>query len=74
MLLMGFDRLACERMRIYLPTLTHFASVLNQLVLVLVLVLPVALSAGEAVTEQMDPERVEPCEPVFDAEPGDDDF
>jgi phosphate-selective porin OprO/OprP len=57
-------------MRIYPPTLTHFASVLNQLILVLTLVLPVALSAGEAVTEQMEPERVEPCEPVFDEEPG----
>ena len=70
MLLMGFNRLACERMRIYPPTLTHFANVLNRLVLVLALVLPAALSAGEAVTEQADPDRVEPCEPAFDPEPG----
>jgi phosphate-selective porin OprO/OprP len=70
MLLMGFNRLAREGMRFYLPTLTHFANVLNRLVLVLALVLPVALSAGEAVTEQADPDRVEPCEPAFDPEPG----
>jgi len=70
MLLMDFDRLACERMRIYALTLTHFASVLNRLVLVLALVVPGALSAGEAVTEKAEPDRVEPCEPAFDPEPG----
>ncbi len=70
MLLMGFDRLACERMRIYPPTLTHFVSVLNRLVLVLALVLPVALSAGEALTEKADPDRVEPCEPASDPQSG----
>jgi len=57
-------------MRIYPPTSTHFANLLNRLVLVLALVLPVALSAGEAVAEKADPDRLEPCEPAFDPEPG----
>jgi hypothetical protein len=39
---------------------------------VLTLVLPVELSADEAVTEKVDPDRVEPCESVFDPEPGED--
>jgi len=71
MLLMGFDWLACERMRIHPPTLTNFANVLNRLVLVLALVLPVELYAGEAVTEKAGPDQIEPCEPASNPEPGD---
>ena len=67
---MGFDRLACDRKRIYPPTLTNFACALNRLVLVLALVLPVALSAGEAVAEKANPDRVEPCEPASNPESG----
>jgi len=62
MSLSGFDWPAREGIRIYLPTLRHFACVLNLLVLVLALVLPAALSANEAVTERVDPDRVEPSQ------------
>jgi hypothetical protein len=62
MSLSGFDWPAREGIRIYLPTLRHFACVLKLLVLVLALVLPVALSANEVVTEKVDPDRVEPSQ------------
>jgi len=58
-------------MKTYPPTLTHFANVLNRLVLVLVLVLPVALYAGESVTEKADSDQLEPCEPASNTETGD---
>jgi phosphate-selective porin len=50
-------------------SLTYSANVLNRLVLVLALVLPAVLSAGEAETEKADPVQLAPCEPGSGPEP-----
>lgn len=62
MSLLGLDWPAREGIGIFLLPLRYFACVPNLLVLVLALVLPVALSANEAVTEKVDPDRAEPSQ------------